>query len=100
MEKGWGGYEGGKKRLSFLSLRFCVVRSARRGSAVGMDLLTSRQPSSLHYRVDHRWPRERLGLRPEGIPSVLAGSDSPGIRPDWFSGVDNSPRGTRQATSY
>lgn len=91
---------GGKKRLSFLSLRLCVVRSAWRGSVVGTDLLTSRQPSLLHYRVDCRRSRERLGLRPGGISSVLAGSDSPGIRPDWFSGADNSPCGTRQATSY
>lgn len=36
---------GQKKRLSFLSLRLRVVRSAWQGSAVGVDLLTSRQPS-------------------------------------------------------
>lgn len=36
---------GQKKRLSFLSLRLRVARSAWQGSAVGVDLLTSRQPS-------------------------------------------------------
>lgn len=89
-----------KKRLSFLSLRLHVVRWARQGSAVGVDLLTSRQPSLLHYRADYRRSRERLGLRPGRISSILTSSDSPGIGPDWFSGADNSPHGARRATSY
>lgn len=54
----------------------------------------------LHYRVDYRQSRERLGLRPGGISSILTSSDSPGIGPYWFSGADNSPHGARRATSY
>lgn len=168
MEKGLGGCEDKKK--GFPSFTWGCVWSGRHGvSAVGVNLMTSRQPSLLCWHgVDHRYvsstkrpvlmenwvtsspwsssltqtsktaflpgggralpskgqvhqpppacpdwgsclpgpsthprvPRQHLGLRPGGIPSALPGSDSPGIRPDWFPGADNPPRGTRQATLY
>lgn len=79
----------GKPKFSVLSLGLCVVRLARCVPGLGMALLTSRQPSR-HCRAGHRWSRERPSLRPEGISSVLPGSDSPGIRPDWFSGADQT----------
>lgn len=86
MEEGWVGYEGETQVL----LAFPGVRLAQGGPGLGMALLTSRQPSSWPCRAGHRWAREHLSLRAEGISFVLSGSDSPGIRPGWFSGADQT----------
>lgn len=84
MEKGWVGYE------TQVILAFPGLRLAQGGPGLGTALLTSRQPSSRPCRAGHRWSGEHLSLRAEGISSVLSGSDSPGIRPDWFSGADQT----------
>lgn len=88
MEKGWGGYEGETQVLLAFPGALCG-QTGTGGPGLGTALLTSRQPP-WHCRTGHRWSRERLSVRPEGIASVLTGSDSPGIRPDWFSGADQT----------
>lgn len=83
MGRGWGGYEGETQVL--LAFPGVVCGHTGRDGPAGIP-----QPLSQHCRAGHRWSRERLSLRPEGISSVLPGSDSPGIRPDWFSGADQT----------